>query len=77
MKNEICGLKAGFYHSVDGSILCKICRSDNGVHIEFADFDANTFYAATIDENGAATFECGDITETRNDENRKDENGKD
>ena len=77
MKTEIRGLPAGYYYSDDGSILFKICKTDQGAHIEVADFDGNVFYAAIIDENGKTKFECGQITQPLNDDNRKEENGED
>lgn len=77
MKGEVSNLKAGIYHSDDGSMLCKICRSDYGIHVEIADLDGNIFYATTIDENGKAKFEFGNITDTMIDDQRKDENGQD
>lgn len=74
MKGEISGLKSGIYMSDDGSLICKICKTDYGNHIEFADLDGNVFYAVCIDEKNSATFEVGDIVEELHDEMRKDEN---
>jgi len=77
MKGQIDGLKAGMYHSKDDSLLCKVCKSDKGVHLEIADFEGNFYYAVTIDDEGKADFELGIISQTLLDDERMDEDGQD
>ena len=77
MKNEIRGLKSGVYFSSDQSMICKICKTDYGNHIEIADFDGNLFYAVCINEKDEVQFECGNIEDQMHEDMRKDENGED
>lgn len=73
MKGEIRELKAGNYYSKDGTLLLKINKSDNGVIVEIADFEADIFYAANIDGK-EVRFEFGHIS---SEINKEKENGKD
>ena len=75
MKGEIRGLKAGEYLSKDGSLLLRISREDKGVLIEIADFDADIFYAATVDDE-KAKFEWGTVTPSSIDD-KGESNGED
>lgn len=68
MKSEIRGLPSGDFFSKDESILLRIKKTDNGVIIEFADFDADTYYSATIDENRKCKFEWGNVEPNENNE---------
>lgn len=61
MKGEIRGLKAGEYLSKDGTLLLRLKKTDNGVTIEIADFDADIFYAANVDDK-EVKFEWGNVT---------------
>lgn len=61
MKGEIRGLKAGEYLSKDGTLLLRLKKTDNGVMIEIADFDADIFYAANVDGK-EVKFEWGHVT---------------
>ena len=75
MLSELRGLKAGEYYSKDKTLLLKVTRSDNGVSLEIADFDADIFYAVTVDENNKTKFEWGNVTPTSLDQNTGDSNG--
>jgi hypothetical protein len=73
MKGEIRGLKAGEYLSKDGSLLLRVSRKDDGVLIEIADFDADIFYAANVNDS-KAKFEWGTVTPSSIDD-KGDTNG--
>ena len=59
MKGEIRGLRAGSYQSKDGSFELRVSKTDSGVMVELIDFDADIFYAFTLD-NKVVKSEFGD-----------------
>ncbi len=61
MKSEIRDLQAGHYLSSDGSLLLVLKKTDNGVSIEIADYDADIFYAANVNDKNCK-FEVGSIS---------------
>jgi len=61
MKSEIRRLKAGKYYSPCESVLLQLKTSDDGVIVEMADFDANIFYAFTIDDEKVVKFEVDEL----------------
>jgi hypothetical protein len=47
--------------SEDGTLLLRLKKTDNGVMIEIADFDADIFYAVNVDDK-EVEFEWGNVT---------------
>jgi hypothetical protein len=76
MKGEIRGLKVGEYLSKDGTLLLRLKKTDNGVMIEIADFDADIFYEANIDGK-EVEFEWGNVTPTSIEDSKGIKNGED
>jgi len=66
MREEIRDLKAGEYPSKDGSLLLRVKKTDSGVLIEIADFDADMFYAAQVDGD-KVDFEWGHVAPSNED----------
>lgn len=59
MTGEIRGLKTGVYWSKDESCFIRISRNDTGVSIEIVDWDADIFYAFSVNEKQEMKFEWG------------------
>lgn len=59
-KGEIRGLLAGDFYSSDGTAMLRISKKDDGVFLEFVDFEADIYYEWKVDKRDSQ-FNWGSV----------------
>lgn len=63
MNGEVRNLKTGVYNNEDGSASLRIVKTDDGVKIDFIDFEFDLYEGWTITDDGKVNFRWGNIRE--------------